>query len=219
VSVRILVVDDQALVRSGFRMILDAHEAFTVVGEAANGREALELVPALAPDVVLMDVRMPVMDGIEATRAITALDPAPRVIVLTTFDVDEYVFEALRAGASGFILKDVERHGLVDAVHVVAAGDALLAPSVTRRLIDDYARRSVPGTTAAQLDALTPRERETLELIARGLTNAEIADELVVSEATVKTHVGHILMKLALRDRVQAVIAAYELGLVAPGTP
>ena len=217
-TIRILVSDDQALVRSGFRLILEAHDDLVVVGEAANGKEAVELARHTSPDVVLMDVRMPEMDGIEATREICAQKgDAPRVIMLTTFDIDEYVFDALRAGASGFVLKDVDRHGLIEAIRVVADGNALLAPSVTRRLIDDFARRPNRAPLDAVLDQLTARERETVLLVAQGLTNAEIAAELVVSEATVKTHVGHILTKLSARDRVQIVIAAYELGLVAPG--
>jgi DNA-binding NarL/FixJ family response regulator len=221
-TIRVVVADDQALVRSGFRMILESEPDLRVVGEAANGREAVELARSLAPDIVLMDVRMPVMDGIAATCAIAALDASPadgppRVIVLTTFDLDEYVFDALRGGASGFLLKDVQRHDLVHAVRVVAAGDALLSPTITRRLIDDYARRPDPGVRSGDLDRLTPRELETLRLVARGLSNSEIAAEFVVSEATVKTHVGHVFTKLGLRDRVQAVIAAYELGLVTPG--
>jgi DNA-binding NarL/FixJ family response regulator len=221
-TICVVVADDQALVRSGFRMILESEPDLRVVGEAANGREAVELARSLAPDIVLMDVRMPVMDGIAATCAIAALDASPadgppRVIVLTTFDLDEYVFDALRGGASGFLLKDVQRHDLVHAVRVVAAGDALLSPTITRRLIDDYARRPDPGVRSGDLDRLTPRELETLRLVARGLSNSEIAAEFVVSEATVKTHVGHVFTKLGLRDRVQAVIAAYELGLVTPG--
>jgi DNA-binding NarL/FixJ family response regulator len=220
-TIRVLLADDQALVRSGFRMILESEPDLRVVGEAANGREAVELSRSLAPEVVLMDVRMPLMDGIEATRAITAdraaTDSAPRVIVLTTFDLDEYVFDALRGGASGFLLKDVQRQDLVHAVRVVASGDALLSPTITRRLIDDYARRPDPGVRSADLERLTPRELETLQLMARGMSNSAIAAEFVVSEATVKTHVGHLFSKLGLRDRVQAVIAAYELGLVTPG--
>ncbi len=214
---RVLLVDDQELVRAGFRLILEAAEV-PVVGEAADGAEAVVLAAELRPDVVLMDVRMPVMDGIEATRRIRrAGDDAPRVLVLTTFGLDEYVFDALRAGASGFLLKDTPRRQLVEAVHVVADGEALLSPSVTRRLIEEFA--TTPGPTARDeraVSELTAREREALELVARGMTNAEIATTMFVGEATVKTHVSHVLMKLGLRDRVQAVIFAYEHGLVSP---
>jgi len=216
-STRIVVVDDQALIRSGLRMLLETEPRFAVVGEAGDGAEALEVVAATRPDVVIMDVRMPVMDGIEATRRIVAEAGGPKVLVVTTFDLDEYVFAALRAGASGFVLKDVDRAGLVEAVRVVAAGDALLAPAVTRRLVDDFARRPAPAVPSAALDALTAREREVMLLVARGLSNAEIATRLVVSEATAKSHVAHVLTKLGLRDRVQVVIAAYEHGLVTPG--
>ncbi len=216
---RVLVVDDQELVRAGLRAILEV-SGIEVVGEAGTGAEAVAQASALRPDVVLMDVRMPVLDGIEATRQIRgAGDDAPRVLVLTTFDLDEYVFEALRAGASGFLLKDSPRAELVRAIEVIAAGDALLAPSVTRRLVADFTRRrgaAAPRSTR-ELESLTPRERDVLVLVARGLTNSEIAAQLIVGEATVKTHLGHVLMKLALRDRVQAVILAYELGLVTPG--
>ena len=219
-SIRVLVVDDQALVRAGFRMILDAHDDIDVVGEAENGEVAVAQAHSLKPDVVLMDVRMPVMDGIEATRRLAgpdARDPV-KVLVLTTFDLDEYVYEALRAGASGFLLKDVPRDELVRGIRVVADGEALLAPSVTRRLVEDFARRPVQADRSpARLDVLTGREREVLELVARGLSNTEIAEALYVSGATVKTHFGHVLMKLDLRDRVQAVILAYDVGLVAPG--
>jgi DNA-binding NarL/FixJ family response regulator len=214
---RVLLVDDQELVRAGFRLILEAAEV-PVVGEAGDGAEAVVLAAELRPEVVLMDVRMPVMDGIEATRRIRrAGDDAPRVLVLTTFGLDEYVFDALRAGASGFLLKDTPRRQLVEAVHVVAEGEALLAPSVTRRLIEEFATR--PDRTARDdqsVSELTAREREALELVARGMTNAEIAATMFVGEATVKTHVSHVLMKLGLRDRVQAVIFAYEHGLVSP---
>jgi DNA-binding NarL/FixJ family response regulator len=220
-AVRVVVADDQELVRSGFAMIVDAQPDLVVVGEAADGEEAVTVARREHADVVLMDVRMPRVDGIEATRRLAGADVADpvKVVILTTFDLDEYVFEALRAGASGFLLKDVRREDLVHAVRVVAAGEALLAPAVTRRLIEDFARRpaaSRPPAAAAELDRLTPREREVLELIGRGRNNAEIGAELYVGEATVKTHVGRVLMKLALRDRVQAVIYAYEAGLVGP---
>jgi DNA-binding NarL/FixJ family response regulator len=217
---RVVIADDQALVRAGFRMILSADAALEVVGEAADGAAAVAVVRELVPDVVLMDVRMPVLDGLEATRQIVAeLLAPPRVIMLTTFDVDEYVYTALRAGASGFLLKDVTPEQLVASVKLVATGDALLAPTITRRLVERYATPApiaAPRVTA-EVGALTAREREVLVLLARGLTNAELADRLVVSEATVKTHVGRILGKLGLRDRVQAVVLAYETGLVTPG--
>jgi DNA-binding NarL/FixJ family response regulator len=216
----VLVADDQELVRAGFRLILEA-AGFTVVGEAADGAEAVAAAAAGQPDVVLMDIRMPVMDGIEATRRLTADGQAgPKVVILTTFDLDDYVYEALRAGASGFLLKDAPRADLVAAVRVAAAGDALLAPSVTRRLIEAFAARPAEVSPApSRLASLTPRERDILLLIARGRSNAEIAQGLVVSEATVKTHVGHLLAKLGLRDRIQAVILAYETGAVTPGRP
>ncbi len=218
-AVRVVVADDQELVRSGFVMIVDAQPDLVVVGEAADGEEAVTLARREHADVVLMDVRMPRVDGIEATRRLAGADVAHpvKVVILTTFDLDEYVFEALRAGASGFLLKDVRREDLVHAVRVVAAGEALLAPAVTRRLIEDFARRPTASgrpAAGAELDRLTPREREVLELIGRGRNNAEIGAELYVGEATVKTHVGRVLMKLDLRDRVQAVIYAYEAGLV-----
>jgi DNA-binding NarL/FixJ family response regulator len=220
-SPTVLLVDDQDLVRAGLRAICELHDV-PVVGEAADGAEAVRLAADLRPDVVLMDVRMPVLDGIEATRRIrqASTDGAgPRVLVLTTFDVDEYVFDALRAGASGFLLKDAPRQELLRAIDVVASGDALLAPSATRRLVEDFARRRADGPPRSlrELDTLTPREREVLELVARGLSNAEIAARLIVGEATVKTHVAHVLMKLGLRDRVQAVIFAYEVGVITPG--
>jgi DNA-binding NarL/FixJ family response regulator len=215
---RVLVADDQELVRAGFCVILEA-AGFTVAGEAADGAAAVALAVDARPDVVLMDIRMPVMDGLEATRRITADGAgAPKVVILTTFDLDDYVYEALRAGASGFLLKDAPRADLIAAVRVAAAGDALLAPSVTRRLIEAFARRPASAAPApSRLASLTRRERDILRLIARGNSNMEIARELVVSEATVKTHVGHLLAKLDLRDRVQAVILAYETGAITPG--
>jgi DNA-binding NarL/FixJ family response regulator len=228
----VLVVDDQELVRAGFCVILDNAEGIAVVGEAADGAAALAQAAALLPDVVLMDVRMPGMDGLEATRQLTAAGrprggdgepdggPVPKVVILTTFDLDDYVYEALRSGATGFLLKDSPRADLISAVRAAAAGDALLAPSVTRRLIEAFARR--PAETApapSRLAALTARERDVLLLLARGRSNAEIAAALFVSEATVKTHVGNLLAKLGLRDRVQAVILAYETGIVRPGEP
>jgi DNA-binding NarL/FixJ family response regulator len=216
--IRVLVVDDQILVRTGFRMILDAEPDLEVVGEAADGVEALEAFGRLDPDVVLMDVRMPHLDGIEATARLTADAPKARVLMLTTFDLDEHVYAALRAGASGFLLKDTPPDELAHAVRVVAGGDALLAPSVTRRLIEEFAQHRDPTPTPPPgLDELTEREAEVLGLVAQGLANAEIAARLFVSEATVKTHVGRVLMKLHLRDRVQAVVLAYESGLVRPG--
>ena len=218
-SIRILIADDQSLVRTGFRMILDAEPDLDVVGEAVDGREAVDKAKAAKPDVILMDIRMPELDGIEATRRIVADggDEAPKVLMLTTFDLNEYVYEALRAGASGFLLKDAPAAQLVTAVHVVADGEALLAPSITRRLISEFARRPPLSAKPDQMQELTARELEVLRLVARGLSNAEIAKELFVSDATVKTHVARVLMKLGLRDRVQAVVAAYESGLVQPG--
>ena len=220
-GVRVAVVDDQALVRAGFRMILEAEDGFDVVGEANDGLEAIELVRRATPDVVLMDIRMPNLDGVEATDRIVRQAPAglaPKVIILTTFDLDQYVFAALRAGASGFLLKDTPAETLVDAIRVVAAGEALLAPSVTRRVIEEFATQAAPEPGATvDLSVLTDREREVLVHIARGLSNAEIAAQLFLGETTVKTHVGRVLMKLHLRDRVQAVVLAYECGLVAPG--
>ena len=217
---RVVVADDQELVRAGFCVILEA-AGFTVAGEAADGAAAVALADSERPDVVLMDIRMPVMDGLEATRLITAAGPgAPKVVILTTFDLDDYVYEALRSGASGFLLKDAPRADLVAAVRVAAAGDALLAPSVTRRLIEAFARRPASVAPApSRLASLTPRERDILLQVARGRSNIEIARELVVTEATVKTHVGHLLAKLGLRDRVQAVILAYETGAITPGRP
>jgi DNA-binding NarL/FixJ family response regulator len=219
-SLSVLIVDDQALVRAGFRMILEAEEDMEVVGEAGDGREAVAEARRLRPDVVLMDVRMPDVDGIEATRRLLSDDGTDaKVVMLTTFDMDEYVYDALRAGASGFLLKDVPPEQLVAGIRAVASGDALLAPSVTRRVIEEFVRRppsSVRGIPHKLAD-LTARELEVLKLIARGLSNAEIATELFVSETTVKTHVAHVLMKLDLRDRVQGVVLAYESGLIEPG--
>jgi DNA-binding NarL/FixJ family response regulator len=215
--IRVLVADDQALMRTGFRMILDAQDDIEVVGEAIDGADAIRRFERLRPDVVVMDVRMPTMDGIEATRRLSAADPPARVLILTTFDLDEYVYEALRAGASGFLLKDRPPEELVGAVRVIAAGEALLAPSVTRRLIEEFARRPAAGGPPSGLDELTEREREVLVLMAQGLSNAEIAGSLFVAETTVKTHVGRVLQKLRLRDRAQAVVLAYESGLVRPG--
>ena len=220
-SVRVLLVDDQQLVRTGFRMILEDEAEIEVVGEAANGLEAIEGVAVLAPDVVVMDVRMPVMDGVEATRRIVAEhgDAAPRVLVLTTFDADEHVLEALRAGASGFLLKDVTPPDFVKAIGIVASGDALIAPSVTRRLLDRFAQlpSGPDGGRSDRLGGVTGREREVLGLVAQGLSNHEIAEHLTLAEPTVKTHVSHLLLKLELRDRAQLVILAYETGLVTPG--
>jgi DNA-binding NarL/FixJ family response regulator len=220
--IRLLIVDDQELVRTGFRLFLETQDDLEVVGEAGDGAEAIERAHELKPDVVLMDIRMPGVDGIEATTRLTAADiePPPRVLILTTFDLDEYVFGALRAGAAGFLLKDAPRERLLEAIRVVHAGDALLSPSITRRLIEDFAARSDPlEPPAALLEQVTRREREVLVLVARGLSNSEIADRLVVTEATVKSHVGSILMKLDLRDRVQAVVFAYEHGIVTAGEP
>lgn len=220
-TLRVVVADDQELVRSGFSLILDVQEDIEVVAEVGDGAAAVEAVRRLRPDVALLDIRMPRMDGIEACRVISA-ESACRTVILTTFDSDEYVYEALHAGASGFLLKDVRRDDLVHAVRVVAAGEALLAPSVARRLVEQYTAagpRRAGVAADARLDVLTGRERETLLLLARGLSNAEIAAELVVSDHTVKTHVGNVLAKLGLRDRIQAVICAYETGLVAAGLP
>ncbi|HEU4526805.1 MAG TPA: response regulator transcription factor [Actinomycetota bacterium] len=216
--IRVLVADDQALMRTGFRMILDAQDDIEVVGEAIDGADAIRQFERLRPDVVVMDVRMPTMDGIEATRRLSAAEPPARVLILTTFDLDEYVYEALRAGASGFLLKDRPSEELVAAVRVIAAGEALLAPSVTRRLIEEFARRPAARAAPSGLDELTEREREVLVLMAQGLSNAEIAGSLFVAETTVKTHVGRVLQKLRLRDRAQAVVLAYESGLVRPGS-
>lgn len=220
-TITVLVADDQAMVRAGFAALLDAQDDVRVVGQAADGAEAVSMSARLTPDVVLMDVRMPGTDGIAATRRILGPDypasPAPRILMLTTFDIDDYVYDALEAGASGFLLKDALAEDLVHAVRVVASGEALLAPSVTRRMIEHFAaRRPRSGRTAAQLSGLTEREREVLTLIGRGRSNAEIAGELFISEQTVKTHVGKVLAKLGARDRVQAVIFAYDAGLVEP---
>lgn len=218
-TVRIVIADDQELVRAGFSMILDAQPDFEVVAEASNGVEAVNAVRTHEPDVLLLDIRMPTMDGIEAARTVCA-ETGCRVLMLTTFDLDEYVYQALRAGASGFLLKDVRRDDLVHAVRVIAAGEAMLAPSITRTLIAEFTSRATdrpPAPSADRLGALTAREQETLEMIARGLTNAEIAKAMVVSEHTVKTHVSNVLSKLGLRDRIQAVIVAYETGLAVPG--
>jgi DNA-binding NarL/FixJ family response regulator len=216
----IVLVDDQELLRMGFRMVFDAQPDLVVAGEAADGRDAIDLVKRLEPDVVLMDVRMPGTDGIEATRAIVSSGSRSRIIILTTFDLDEYAHAALRAGASGFLLKDAPPADLLSAIRAVASGDAVVAPSTTRRLLATLAHRLPVGDGSDEadrvLEVLTPREREVMLAVARGLSNAEIADELVLSEATVKTHVGHILAKLELRDRVQIVVLAYDRGLVAP---
>ncbi|TLM87000.1 MAG: response regulator transcription factor [Actinobacteria bacterium] len=212
------MADDQALVRAGFRVLVDSADDLQVVGEAENGREAVELTRELAPDVVLMDIRMPELDGLQATREVATGPGGPRVIILTTFDLDEYVFESLRAGASGFLLKDTEPAELLGAIRVVAEGEALLSPSVTRRLIEEFtsARPEARRTAPEALDALTEREREVLTLVARGLSNAEIGAELFISPATAKTHVSRVMAKLDARDRAQLVVAAYESGLVAP---
>ncbi len=216
--IRVLVVDDQALVRGGLRMILDAQPDIEVAGEACDGRQALQKARELAPDVVLMDIRMPELDGIGATKRLLTTTDAPRVLILTTFDLDQYVYEAMKAGASGFLLKDVEPEQLALAVRTVAAGDALLSPTITRRLIEEFVRRPPAGSgLPAQLADLTERELDVMRLVARGLSNSEIARELFVSEATVKTHLTHILTKLRLRDRIQAVVLAYETGLIRPG--
>ena len=216
--IRVLIADDQALVRAGFHAILESQDDMEVAGEAAGGEEAVELARTASPDVVLMDVRMPGLDGIEATRRLLRDEDAPKILMLTTFDLDEYLYEAMRAGASGFLLKDVPREQLVDAVRTVARGDALLAPALGRRLVEGFVRRPPPGTRVPpDLAELTERELEVLKVVARGLSNAEIAKDLFVSETTVRTHVAHILSKLRLRDRIQAVVLAYESGLITPG--
>jgi DNA-binding NarL/FixJ family response regulator len=215
--IRVVVADDQPLVRAGFGMILQSEDDLELVGEAATGVEAIAAVSKHRPDVVLMDIRMPELDGVEATRVITASPDAPAVLILTTFDVDEYVYASLRAGASGFLLKDAPGDDLIDAIRVVARGDALLAPSVTKRLISDFTSHQ-PAEKNAAFDQLTDRENDVLLLMAKGMSNGEIASELILGETTVKTHVGRILMKLDARDRVQAVIAAYESGAVTPGS-
>jgi DNA-binding NarL/FixJ family response regulator len=219
VSIRVLLADDQALVRAGFRMVLEAQPDIDVVGEAADGRQAVQATRRLRPDVVLMDIRMPIMDGIQATQELCRPDAtAVNVLILTTYDLDEYVFAALRAGACGFLLKHASPEALVEAVRTVAAGDGLIAPSVTRQLIAEFARSPASARPARALAELTERERDVLELVARGRSNAEIARELMVGAATVKTHVTHVLSKLGLRDRIQAVIYAYEAGVVQPGS-
>jgi DNA-binding NarL/FixJ family response regulator len=218
-AIRVLLADDQSLVRAGFRLVLEHHGDIEVVGEASNGHEAVHGASRLDPDVVLMDIRMPELDGIAATAEITARLPA-RVLVLTTYDLDEYVYDALQAGASGFLLKDTPPDQLADGIRAVAAGEALLAPTVTRRLIEEFARVGPPNRARPPaLDELTPRELEVLRLLARGMSNAEIAAHFVLGETTIKTHVAHVLQKLGVRDRVQAVVLAYESGLVTPGRP
>ena len=218
-SIDVLIADDQALVRAGFRMILEADENLRVVAEANDGAQAVEAARRTHPDIVLMDIRMPVMDGLEATRRIVAGNDSPHVLMLTTFDLDEYVFDALVAGASGFLLKDVAPEDLLAGIHIISRGDSLLSPSVTRRLIASFVRdHPRPPQPPPGLEELTPRELEILQLIARGLSNAEIAEQLVVSNTTIKTHVARVLDKLGLRDRVQAVVLAYETGVIRPGT-
>jgi DNA-binding NarL/FixJ family response regulator len=215
--VRVVLIDDDDLMRAGLRSVLSSDETIDVVGEAGDGRAAIDEARTLQPQVVLMDIRMPDLDGISATREVLAVSPETKVVVLTTFEQDDYIFDALRAGASGFLLKRTKPEELIAAIHAVAEGDSLLSPSVTRRVIDRMASQSAPVVSSRRLDELTPREREVLESIARGLSNREIADEFVIEESTVKTHVKRILMKLGLRDRVQAVIFAYENGLTRPG--
>jgi DNA-binding NarL/FixJ family response regulator len=217
-TIRVVIADDQGMVRSGFSVLLNAQPDIEVIAEAVNGQEAIARARALHPDVILMDVRMPVLDGLQATREITAMPDPPKILVLTTFDLDDYVYEALRSGASGFLLKDASADELANAVRLVAAGDALLSPGVTRRLIAEFARMGAPRSPSRkQLDGLTGRESEVLALVARGMSNGEIAGHLVVAEQTIKTHVSRILMKLGLRDRTQMVVLAYESGLVHPG--
>jgi len=217
--IRIVIADDQPLVRAGLKMMLEVEPDIEIAGEAADGDEAIRVVRDLAPDVVLMDVRMPRRDGISATRLLLdgRLSSPPKVLILTTFDLDEYVYEALRAGASGFVLKDLSPEQLVEAIRVVAGGEALLAPTVTRRLIEEFARHAPAPVPPKAFEELTPREIEVFGLIARGMSNAEIAESLVVSDATIKTHVARVLMKLGLRDRIQAVVLAYETGIITPG--
>jgi DNA-binding NarL/FixJ family response regulator len=218
VTIRVVIADDQGMVRSGFSVLLNAQPDIEVIAEAVNGKEAIERAADLRPDVILMDVRMPVLDGLQATREITAMPDPPKILVLTTFDLDDYVYEALRSGASGFLLKDASADELANAVRLIAAGDALLAPGVTRRLIAEFARMGGPRSPGRkQLDGLTERESEVLALVARGMSNGEIADHLVVADQTIKTHVSRVLMKLGLRDRTQMVVLAYESGLVHPG--
>ena len=218
-SIHILIADDQALVRTGFRMILEAEDEFDVVAEARDGAEAIDAARRTRPDIVLMDIRMPTIDGLEATRRIMQTAHPPRVLMLTTFDLDEYIFDALHAGASGFLLKDVPPEQLIAGIRTVHEGESLLAPTVTRRLIQAFVRdHPPPQQPPPQLDDLTARELDILKLLARGLSNTEIAEQLVVSNATVKTHVGRVLAKLGLRDRVQAVVLAYETGIIRPGT-
>jgi DNA-binding NarL/FixJ family response regulator len=219
-TIKVIVVDDQALVRAGFRVLIDSDDDFEVLGEASNGQEAVDLVSATSPDVVLMDIRMPVMDGIEATRQILSEhgEDAPRVMILTTFDLDEYVYAALRAGASGFLLKDTPPPEMLAAIRVIAEGDALLAPSVTRRLISDFAKNEIKTSgTSKEIDTLTEREREVFTLVSEGKSNQEIANALHMSTATAKTHVSRVLMKLNARDRAQLVVIAYESGFTTPG--
>jgi DNA-binding NarL/FixJ family response regulator len=218
-TIRVLIADDEAIVRDGLRAIVELEDDLEVIAEAADGAEAVELARTLGPDVVLVDIRMPTMDGLEATRRLLALPSPPRVLVLTTFDRNEYVYEAMKAGASGFLLKDVRRGQLTDAIRKVVAGDTLVAPAITRRLIEEFCRRPSAGARHTELVDLTPREREVLALVGRGLSNSEIATTLVVAETTVKTHVARVFGKLDLRDRAQAVVVAYETGLVQPGMP
>ncbi len=217
-TIRVLVADDQSMVRAGFRMLLSGEEDIEVVAEASNGLEAVDKARRFEPTVVLMDIRMPELDGLEATRRILAADGAPRILILTTFDLDEYVYEALRAGASGFVLKDDPPEQLIAAIRTVAAGDALLSPTITRRVIEQFARTPRP-TPPREVADLSDREREVFRLIAQGLSNAEIGQELYIGETTVKTHVTHILQKLGLRDRVQAVVLAYQAGIFEPDAP